>query len=72
MGTGDATEKVTVETYPRCEEGGQIAALDTLSKRPLGSVGRFRGRGELKSRKVVGDSHTGVKVKDATSIMRPQ
>ena len=52
----------------RVEKGerGQIFDRDNSSKVPLGS--QFRGRGELKSRKVMGDSETKVKVKTATPV----
>ena len=47
-------------------EEGQLSDLGNSSKQPTGSVGRFRGRGEFNSRKVMGDFYT--KVKDATPI----
>ena len=71
-GVRDAAEKLTFETYSRCEGEEQIPALDTSSRQPSGSVGRFRGRGELESRKVMGYFRTKVKATDATPITRPQ
>jgi len=49
------------------EEGIRIFDLDHSRKLPLGSVGRVKGRDELKRRKVMGDAHTKGKVKYATA-----